>query len=77
VAREKHGVSVNEYLQSVSNAAVYAADSAIASGGFPLTPVAGMQGAIVANNNLLKGNQLAQRQRHRSEAVNPTCSCAR
>jgi glutathione reductase (NADPH) len=54
-ASENGGVSVNEYLQSVSNAAVYAAGDAVASGGFPLTPVAGMQGAIVASN-LLKGN---------------------
>jgi glutathione reductase (NADPH) len=42
-------------LQSISNPAVYAAGDAVASGGFPLTPVAGMQGAIVASN-LLKGN---------------------
>ena len=55
VARTAAGVSVNEYLQSVSNPAVYAAGDAVASGGFPLTPVAGMQGAIVASN-LLKGN---------------------
>src|SRR5207244_2339236 len=55
VAWEKEGVSVNEYLQSVSNEAVYAAGDAVASGGFPLTPVASMQGAIVASN-LLKGN---------------------
>jgi len=39
----------------VSNPAVYAAGDAVAIGGFPLTPVAGMQGAIVASN-LLKGN---------------------
>jgi glutathione reductase (NADPH) len=56
VARERDGVSVNEYLQSVSNPAVYAAGDAVASGGFPLTPVAGMQGGIVARN-LLEGNQ--------------------
>ena len=56
VAREKGGVSVNEYLQSVTNPAVYAAGDAVASGGFPLTPVAGMQGGIVARN-LLEGNQ--------------------
>jgi glutathione reductase (NADPH) len=56
VAREKEGVSVNEYLQSVSNPAVYAAGDAVASGGFPLTPVAGMQGGIVARN-LLEGNR--------------------
>ena len=55
VAREKEGVSVNAYLQSVSNPAVYAAGDAVASGGFPLTPVAGMQGDTVARN-LLEGN---------------------
>jgi glutathione reductase (NADPH) len=55
VARTAAGVSVNDYLQSVSNPAVYAAGDAVASGGFPLTPVAGMQGAIVASN-LIKGN---------------------
>jgi glutathione reductase (NADPH) len=51
------GVAVTEYLQSVSNPAVYAAGDAAASGGFPLTPVAGMQGRIVATN-LLTGNTL-------------------
>lgn len=56
VARgERGGVAVNEYLQSVSNPAVYAAGDAAASGGLPLTPVAGMQGGIVAAN-LLSGN---------------------
>src|ERR671918_3166484 len=52
---EKGGVAVNEYLQSVSNAAVYSAGDAVASGGFPHTPVAAMQGRIVATN-LLTGN---------------------
>src|SRR5713226_1725300 len=56
ITREKDGISVNEYLQSVSNPAVYAAGDAVASGGFPLTPVAGMQGGIVASN-LLEGNR--------------------
>src|SRR5229473_1266043 len=56
VTREQDGVSVNDYLQSVSNPAVYAAGDAVASGGFPLTPVAGMQGGIVASN-LLEGNR--------------------
>ena len=56
VAHGKEGVSVNEYLQSVSNEAVYAAGDAVAGGGFPLTPVAGMQGGIVARN-LLEGNR--------------------
>jgi glutathione reductase (NADPH) len=52
---EKDGMTVNDHLQSVSNPAVYAAGDAVASGGFPLTPVAGMQGGIVATN-LLTGN---------------------
>ena len=43
VVREKGGVTVNSYLQSVTNSAVYAAGDAVASGGFPLTPVAAMQ----------------------------------
>jgi glutathione reductase (NADPH) len=52
---EKGGVAVNDHLQSVSNPAVYSAGDAVASGGFPHTPVAGMQGRIVATN-LLSGN---------------------
>jgi glutathione reductase (NADPH) len=55
VKRNKRGVAVNEFLQSVSNPAVYAAGDAAASGGPPLTPVAGYEGLIVAAN-LLKGN---------------------
>src|SRR5256886_4877005 len=38
VVREKEGVSVNEYLQSVTNPAVYAAGDAVASGGVPPPP---------------------------------------
>jgi glutathione reductase (NADPH) len=38
---DESGVRVNEFLQSVSNPAVYAAGDAAASGGLPLTPVAG------------------------------------
>ncbi|MGD0130298.1 MAG: NAD(P)/FAD-dependent oxidoreductase [Terriglobia bacterium] len=53
---EKRGVRVNEFLQSVSNPAVYAAGDAAASGGPPLAPVASYEGLIVAAN-LLKGNQ--------------------
>ncbi len=49
------GVVVNEYLQSVSNPVVYAAGDAAASGGLSLTPVAGLEGRVVAAN-LLKGN---------------------
>jgi glutathione reductase (NADPH) len=55
VAWDGRGVKVNEFLQSVSNPAVYAAGDAAASGGPPLTPVASYEGVIVAAN-LLKGN---------------------
>ncbi|PWT80164.1 MAG: NAD(P)/FAD-dependent oxidoreductase [Acidobacteria bacterium] len=55
VKREKNGVSVNEYLQSISNSAVYAAGDAAASGGFPLTPVGSMEAQVVADN-ILEGN---------------------
>lgn len=51
------GVKVNEYLQSVSNEAVYAAGDAAASRGLPLTPVASYDGAIAANN-IIKGNTM-------------------
>jgi glutathione reductase (NADPH) len=54
----KKGIKVNEYLQSVSNSAVYAAgDVVVGSGGPQLTPVATYDGKIVASN-LLKGNHL-------------------
>src|SRR6266853_774378 len=50
------GVKVNEYLQSVSNPAVYAAGDAAASAGPPLTPVASYEGQIVADN-IIEGNR--------------------
>lgn len=53
---DERGVAVNAYLQSVSNPSVYAAGDAAASGGAPLTPVAGHDGQIVATN-LLEGNR--------------------
>lgn len=53
---DERGVKVNQYLQSVSNPAVYAAGDVAASGGPPLTPVAGYEGRIVAAN-LLEGNK--------------------
>jgi glutathione reductase (NADPH) len=55
IQREKDGVSVNEYLQSVSHPAVYAAGDAAASRGLPLTPVASMEAQVVAAN-ILEGN---------------------
>jgi glutathione reductase (NADPH) len=51
----KRGVRVNEFLQSVSIRAVYAAGDAADSGGSPLAPVASYEGLIVAAN-LLQGN---------------------
>jgi glutathione reductase (NADPH) len=57
VQREKKGVIVNGYLQSVSNPAVYAGGDAAASGGLPLTPVAGYDGKVIAAN-LLGGNHV-------------------
>jgi glutathione reductase (NADPH) len=55
IEHSRKGISVNEYLQSVSNAAVYAAGDAAATEGLPLTPVASMEGRVVAAN-LLDGN---------------------
>jgi len=49
------GVKVNEYLQSVSNPAVYAAGDASDTAGWPLTPVSFLEGRVAASN-MLKGN---------------------
>jgi glutathione reductase (NADPH) len=57
VESEKRGIKVNEYLQSVSNPAIYAGGDAAATDGMPLTPVAGYDGKVIAAN-LLKGNQV-------------------
>ncbi len=57
VAYTAQGISVNDYLQSVSNPAVYAAGDAVNSGGWALTPVSNMQGKIAAQN-MLKGNHI-------------------
>ena len=55
VKRDKQGVCVNEYMQSVSNPHVYAAGDAASSDAPPLTPVATTESHVVASN-LLKGN---------------------
>ncbi len=51
----RKGVIVNEYLQSVSNPAFYAAGDAAASPGMPLTPVGGYESRMAAAN-ILKSN---------------------
>jgi glutathione reductase (NADPH) len=51
----RRGVVVNEFLQSVSNPAVYAAGDAAATDAPRLTPVSGHDGRVVAAN-LLEGN---------------------
>ena len=55
VKREKRGVVVNQYLQSVSNPAVYAGGDAAANGP-QLTPKADHD-VVVLTANLLEGNQ--------------------
>lgn len=55
VKRERHGVLVNEHLQSVSNSAVYAGGDAAALGP-KLTPKADHD-AVVLAENLLHGNR--------------------
>jgi len=57
VEQGRRGVVVNEYLQSVSNPAVYAAGDAAETEGPPLTPVSGLEGRVVATN-LLNGNKV-------------------
>jgi glutathione reductase (NADPH) len=54
---KRRGVLVDDYLRSTSNPNVYAAGDAAAAGP-PLSPVAGVQGGIVADN--LLGNEHKQ-----------------
>lgn len=51
----KKGIEVNEYLQSTTNTRIYAAGDAANTKGTPLTPVAVMEGHVVASN-IVKGN---------------------
>jgi len=54
IEHDAGGILVNEYMQSVSNPAAYAAGD-VAGGGLPLTPVGTFE-AHVAASNLLQGN---------------------
>jgi glutathione reductase (NADPH) len=56
VRADKKGVAVNQFLQSLSNPRIYAAGDAAATAGALLTPVASLEGAVVAIN-LLEGNR--------------------
>jgi glutathione reductase (NADPH) len=51
----ERGITVNEYLQSVSNEAIYAAGDCSDSKGWPLTPVSALEGRVAASN-MLHGN---------------------
>ncbi|MGH8328576.1 MAG: FAD-dependent oxidoreductase, partial [Steroidobacteraceae bacterium] len=55
IEHAEHHLKLNEYLQSTSNPAVYAAGDAAAVGP-PLTPVAGRDGRVAARN-MLEGNR--------------------
>ena len=55
IEADGRGIRVNEYLQSVSNPAIYAAGDVAATGTPPLSPVASQEGRTVATN-LLEGN---------------------
>ena len=50
------GITVNNYLQSVSNLIVYSAGDAAETEGLPLTPVDTLEG-ITAASNILKSNR--------------------
>lgn len=56
VASSRRGILVNEYLQSESNKSVYATGDVSASPGLPVTPVAGKESSLAAEN-ILHGNQ--------------------
>jgi glutathione reductase (NADPH) len=57
VSVQKQGITVDKYLRSVSNEAVYAAGDCAATGNPALTPVAGYEGRVAAANILQPGSQ--------------------
>ncbi len=58
VARGARGVKVDAHLRSVSNPRVYAAGDCAETDGLPLTPVAGLEGRVVAANMLDGGSSV-------------------
>lgn len=50
IKHSKKGIAVNDYLQSTSNPSVYAAGDAADSRGLALTPIASLEGHVVASN---------------------------
>ncbi|WP_079475258.1 dihydrolipoyl dehydrogenase family protein [Marinococcus halophilus] len=52
---EKHGITVNEYLQNTTNENIYAAGDCADTSGSPLTPLAGFEAGYVSTN-LLENN---------------------
>jgi len=69
VKREKRGVTVNQFLQSVSNPAVYAGGDAAANGP-ALTPKADHDVGVLTTN-LLEGNKRSPAQRGRRPQGRP------
>ena len=55
IAFGKKGIEVNKFLQSTTNPHIYAAGDAANTKSIPLTPVAVMEGHVVASN-IVKGN---------------------
>ncbi|WP_224485075.1 dihydrolipoyl dehydrogenase family protein [Robertkochia aurantiaca] len=50
IAYNKKGIEVNDYLQSTSNTHIYSAGDSAVTNGLPLTPVAVLEGHVVASN---------------------------
>ena len=57
VEADEHGIVVNEYLQSKSNAKVYACGD-VSNKSLPLTPLSGLQGYIAGNNIVLEKSKI-------------------
>lgn len=58
VDRNQDGVTVNSFMQSVSNPSVYAAGDSAGTGSYKLTPVANIEGEA-AGYNIVNGNAMS------------------